>query len=145
MTYKSEELFERRFANRPDRAGSEPARRLGDRFDVEGYLDHQGDLFAARIDANSYRILTRAMDLFDLRGRERPAGPTRLTFVGIDGDQLYAPEHVWGCAARWAEAGWDADYRHLRSDHGHDAFLAESDVLASLLRERLSRDRVPSW
>jgi homoserine O-acetyltransferase len=142
LTYKSEHLFEQRFRNRPDRKGGEPGRRLDDRFDVEGYLAHQGDLFAARIDANSYRTLTRAMDLFDLRGRERPAGSTRLTFVGIAGDQLYPPEHVWSCAARWAEAGWDAAYRHLPSDHGHDAFLAEAGNLADLLREGLARDRV---
>ncbi|BDE07451.1 homoserine O-acetyltransferase [Vulcanimicrobium alpinum] len=139
LTYKSEYLFEARFANRPDRKGGDPSRRLDDRFDVEGYLDHQGDLFAARIDANSYRTLTRAMDLFDLRGREAPAGPTRLTFVGIAGDQLYPPEHVWSCAARWAEAGWDAGYRHQHSDHGHDAFLAEPDQLAALLRDELAR------
>jgi homoserine O-acetyltransferase/O-succinyltransferase len=145
LTYKSEGLFEQRFANRPDRKGSDPGQRLDDRFDVEGYLDHQGDAFAARIDANSYRTLTRAMDLFDLRGRERPAGSTRLTFVGIEGDQLYPPEHVWACAARWAEAGWDAEYRHLRSAHGHDAFLAEADSLARLLRETPERDTVPSW
>ncbi|GAC1577182.1 MAG: homoserine O-acetyltransferase [Candidatus Elarobacter sp.] len=135
LTYKSEGLFERRFGNRPDRKGGDPSRNLDDGFDVDGYLAHQGDLFAARIDANTYRTLTRAMDLFDLRGREAPAGRTRLTFVGIEGDQLYPPEFVWECAARWAEAGWDAAYRHQISDHGHDAFLAEPDVLAGLLRD----------
>lgn len=135
LTYKSEGLFERRFANRPDRNGGDPSRTLADRFDVDGYLAHQGALFAARIDANTYRTMTRAMDLFDLRGREAPAGRTRLTFVGIEADQLYAPEHVWSCAARWAEAGWDAAYRHFPSDHGHDAFLAEPETLARLLRD----------
>ena len=137
LTYKSEGLFERRFRNRPDRKGGDPSRRLDDGFDVDGYLAHQGDLFAARIDANTYRTLTRAMDLFDLRGREAPPGPTRLTFVGIEGDQLYPPEFVSACAARWAAAGWDTVYRHLSSDHGHDAFLAEPDVLAGLLRDGL--------
>ncbi|HEY0382694.1 MAG TPA: homoserine O-acetyltransferase [Candidatus Elarobacter sp.] len=133
LSYKSEALFERRFANRPDRGGGDPARVLGDRFDVDGYLARQGDLFVERFDANSYRTLTRAMDLFDLRGQERPAGPTRLTFVGIEDDQLYAPEFVRACAARWADAGWDSAYRHLASDHGHDAFLAEPHALAALL------------
>jgi homoserine O-acetyltransferase len=135
LTYKSEALFEQRFGNRPDRAGGDPARNTDDRFDVEGYLAHQGDVFVTRFDANTYRVLTRAMDLFDLRGRERPAGRARLTFVGIAGDQLYPPEFVRSCAARWAEAGWDASYRDLHSDHGHDAFLAEPGNLAALLRD----------
>jgi len=134
LSYKSEGLFERRFANRPDRGGGDPARVLDDRFDVDGYLARQGDLFVERFDANSYRTLTRAMDLFDLRGHEHPAGPTRLTFVGIEDDQLYAPEFVRACSERWAGAGWDATYRHLASDHGHDAFLAEPQSLAALLR-----------
>ncbi|HEX3551512.1 MAG TPA: homoserine O-acetyltransferase [Candidatus Elarobacter sp.] len=139
LTYKSESLFEQRFANRPDRAGGDPSRSHDDRFDVEGYLAHQGDVFVRRFDANSYLVLTRAMDLFDLRGRERPAGTARLTFVGIDGDQLYPPEFVRACAARWADASWDVDYRDLHSDHGHDAFLAEPANLAAVLRDAVTR------
>ena len=77
LTYKSEDLFEQRFANRPDRAGGDPANRLDDRFDVDGYLAYQGVRFAARMDANTYRTLTRAMDLFDLRGAETPSRTAR--------------------------------------------------------------------
>src|ERR1700681_4358714 len=128
LTYKSEDLFERRYGNRADRAGGDPARSPDARFDVEGYLAHQGDVFVRRFDANSYLTLTRAMDLFDLRGQERPAGATRLTFVGIEGDQLYSPQFVQSCAERWAEAGWDVEYPHLPSDHGHDGVLAHSET-----------------
>jgi homoserine O-acetyltransferase/O-succinyltransferase len=135
LTYKSEDLFERRYGNRADRAGGDPARSADARFDVEGYLAHQGDVFVRRFDANSYLTLTRAMDLFDLRGQERPAGATRLTFVGIEGDQLYSPQFVRSCAERWADAGWEVEYRHLPSDHGHDGFLAHPETLATLLRE----------
>jgi len=135
LTYKSEDLFEQRFANRPDRAGGDPTRHLDDRFDVDGYLAYQGVRFAARMDANTYRTLTRAMDLFDLRDAERPPGPARLTFVGITGDQLFFPDHIRGVAERWAAAGWRSAYRELVSSHGHDAFLAEAGALGSLLRD----------
>jgi homoserine O-acetyltransferase len=137
LTYKSEDLFERRFANRPDRGGGDPSQRLGDRFDVEGYLAYQGVRFAARMDANTYLILTRAMDLFDLREAAAPAGPSRLTFVGISGDQLFFPDHIRATAERWRAAGWTATFRLLASDHGHDAFLAEGDRLSALLRDLL--------
>jgi homoserine O-acetyltransferase/O-succinyltransferase len=138
LTYKSEDLFEQRFANRPDRAGGDPANRLDDRFDVEGYLAYQGVRFAARMDANTYRTLTRAMDLFDLRGAERPAGSTQLTFVGITGDQLFFPAHIRAVAERWAAAGWRSAFRELASSHGHDAFLAEAGALGSLLRDAIA-------
>lgn len=135
LTYKSEELFEARFANRPDRAGGDPHVRLDDRFDVDGYLAYQGVRFAARMDANTYRILTRAMDLFDLRATLAPAGPSRVTFVGITGDQLFYPAHIRAAADRWRAAGWNAGYRELVSEHGHDAFLAEAPALGELLRD----------
>jgi homoserine O-acetyltransferase len=135
LTYKSEELFERRYANRPDRGGGDPATRLNDRFDVDGYLAYQGVQFAARMDANTYRILTRAMDLFDLRGAEHPPEPTKVTFVGITGDQLFFPEHIRAVSERWRDAGWDASFRLMQSDHGHDAFLAEAPALGELLKD----------
>lgn len=134
LTYKSESLFEARYGNRPDRGGGDPKLRLSDRFDVEGYLAYQGIRFAARMDANSYLTLTRAMDLFDLRARETPPGSARVTFVGISGDQLFFPEHIRAVADRWSAAGWPTAYRELISDHGHDAFLAETQKLSALLR-----------
>jgi homoserine O-acetyltransferase len=137
LTYKSESLFEERYANRPDRKGGEPKRTLDDRFDVDGYLSYQGVRFAARMDANTYRILTRAMDLFDLRGAESPAHRTQLTFVGITGDQLFFADHIRAVSERWRTAGWNASFRLLHSDHGHDAFLAETHRLSDLLRDQL--------
>jgi homoserine O-acetyltransferase/O-succinyltransferase len=137
LTYKSEELFEQRFANRPDRAGSNPKLVLDDRFDIDGYLAYQGVRFAARMDANTYRILTRAMDLFDLRGAEGGPERTRLTFVGVTGDQLFFADHIRAVSDRWADAGWDAAFRLMRSDHGHDAFLAETRTLGELIRDRV--------
>jgi homoserine O-acetyltransferase/O-succinyltransferase len=137
LTYKSEGLFERRFANRPDRAGGDPKHVLDDRFDVDGYLAYQGVRFAARMDANTYRILTRAMDLFDLRGAETNPERTRLTFVGVTGDQLFFADHIRAVSERWAAAGWDAAFRLMHSDHGHDAFLAEARELGELLRDRV--------
>jgi homoserine O-acetyltransferase len=137
LTYKSEELFERRFANRPDRAGGDPKTVLDDRFDVDGYLAYQGVRFAARMDANTYRTLTRAMDLFDLRGAEGGPERTRLTFVGVTGDQLFFAEHIRAVCERWSDAGWNAAFRLMKSDHGHDAFLAEAKALGELLADRV--------
>lgn len=138
LTYKSESLFEQRYANRHDRAGGNPSTSLDDRFDVDGYLAYQGVRFAARMDANTYRILTRAMDLFDLRCAASEPSPTKLTFVGITGDQLFFPEHIRDVSERWGANGWDTTFRLMTSDHGHDAFLAETRQLAELLADRLT-------
>jgi len=134
LTYKSDVLFEERFANRVDRAGGDPLRNRGDRFDVEGYLAYQGDIFAKRMDANAYLTLTRAMDLFDLRDRAPQSLATRLTFVGIENDWLFPAPYVERAAARYASLGMPVRYLHFATKHGHDAFLAETEALAGLLK-----------
>jgi homoserine O-acetyltransferase len=133
LTYKSDVLLETRFGNRLDRAGGEPARNRNDRFDVEGYLAYQGDIFAKRMDANAYLALTRAMDLFDLRERPATARRPRLTFVGIENDWLFPRQYVEAAALRYAGLGYTSTYRLLPTEHGHDAFLAEAEALAELL------------
>jgi homoserine O-acetyltransferase len=141
LTYKSDALFSHRFGRRYDRNGGDPTRNPDDRFDVEGYLNYQGSIFAERMDDHTYLTLTRAMDLFDTRDRrlERPA--PALTFVGISSDWLFRPEDVRRAAERFASEGADSVYLELESDHGHDAFLAEPEELSKLLASRFSSER----
>ena len=61
---------------------------------------------------------------------------TRLTFVGITGDQLFYADHIRAVCERWSAAGWDAAFRLMHSNHGHDAFLAETRELGTLLADR---------
>ncbi len=137
LTYKSDVLLETRFGNRLDRAGGDPARLRGDRFDVEGYLAYQGDIFAKRMDANAYLALTRAMDLFDVRNRPPQQQTPRLTFVGIENDWLFPRQYVERAAARYATLGYSCTYRTLHTHHGHDAFLAEAEALGEILAPEL--------
>jgi homoserine O-acetyltransferase len=135
ITYKSDELFTQRYERKPNRKGGEdPYRSHADRFDIEGYLDEQGDRLTSRFDANTYIALSRAMDLFETRDRTNLDTRPRLTFVGISSDILFMPQYVRAAANRWRERGFTSDYLELVSDHGHDAFLAESDNLADLVR-----------
>lgn len=130
LTYKSEELLTERHGRRPDRHGVE-------RFDVEGYLEHQADLFERRMDAHAYATLTRAMDSFDVRRDDVPRGPS-LLFVGISSDWLFRPQDVRAAVARLQSLGAHASYAELRSDHGHDAFLAETHPLRDILDRELA-------
>jgi homoserine O-acetyltransferase len=99
LTYKSEELLSSRHGRRPDRLG----RPL---FDVEGYLEHQADLFERRMDANSYAALTHAMDSFDVRGFDIPATKPELIFVGITSDWLFRAQDVRAAARRFELRGF---------------------------------------
>lgn len=137
ITYKSDALFTQRFERRPDRKGENPYRSLAERFDVEGYLDEQGDRLGARFDANTYIALSRAMDLFETRDRTITDTRPKLTFVGISSDILFMPQYVRTAADRFSGLGFDCAYLELVSNHGHDAFLADTGDLAELLRPRI--------
>ena len=141
-SYKSGALFEGRFARRPDRSGEDPW--TGDaadsgRFDIAGYLDYQGRRFNGRFDANSYLAITRMMDLFDpVRGYSSATEAwsrikAEVVLVGISSDWLFAPETVVAMTQAMQAAGVNCTYRELISDHGHDAFLAEPQLLIDTL------------
>jgi len=139
LTYKSEALFARRFARNVDRGGGDPTRAATDRYDVEGYLDYQGAIFAERMEPRAYLALTRAMDLFDTRALSLPSTHPIFHFVGISSDWLFLPRYVREAAKRFATLGATSTYDELVSDHGHDAFLAEPERLEKLLAPRLAQ------
>ncbi len=143
-TYKCAELFEERFGRRPNRGGDDPTRSLRGRFDVAGYLDYQGEAFLRRFDANSYLVLSRAMDAFDMALPPDDEATTlariqaRVSLIGISSDWLFPPANIRALAERMRAAGVDARYAELASRHGHDGFLAESAALASLVSAAIS-------
>jgi homoserine O-acetyltransferase len=149
LSYKSPELLEERFARRPNRNGEDPYGSYSDRFDVAGYLDHQGDKFISRFDANSYLLLSKAMDTFDLRRgyeSEREALSRirgRVLLVGISSDWLFPPQDVRDLGQRIRASGNACDYAELKSAHGHDGFLADMDQLAPFITAALWRPAGP--
>jgi homoserine O-acetyltransferase len=153
LSYKSAELLDERYGRKPNRNGEDPwgldngedgqsgaIGLIGGRFDIAGYLDHQGERFNERFDANSYLAILRTMDIWDpLRGgrsAEEVFGGirARLSFVGISSDWLFPPQAVRDFAYTIRAAGAPADYREMTSAHGHDAFLAEQAELVRLLQ-----------
>jgi homoserine O-acetyltransferase len=147
LSYKAPLLFDERFGRNPNRNGEDP-RGLDDlggglsggRYDIAGYLDHQGQRFVERFDANAYLAILRTMETWDpLHGHASPAEAfaairARLTFIGISSDWLFPPGDVRELADTIRRAGVHTEYREMTSDHGHDAFLAEQATLAQLLQ-----------
>jgi homoserine O-acetyltransferase len=141
--YRTEPVFEERFARRT----VEPVDRLSlwDRFQVESYLDYQGEKLVRRFDANSYLVLTKAMDLHDLgRGRggmdaalDRVAVPV-LTLT-IDSDSLYPPHQQAELRDALAARGRLLDHVEVVSPHGHDGFLLEPAQVGAALSRLLEQ------
>jgi len=143
-TYKSSGLFHRRFARKPNRTGEDPLAALDNRYDIAGYLDYQGGKLVERFDANSYLVISKAMDTFDLAlGYESEEQAlrrirARALLVGISSDWLFPAADVRALLARLRAAGVHSRYLELVSEHGHDGFLADTHLLAPLLSAALS-------
>jgi homoserine O-acetyltransferase len=96
---------------------------------VESYLDHQASKLIGRFDANSYLVLSRAMDHHDI-GRNRGGIGAALgrvtsasTVIAIDSDRLYPPRLQHEIAALLPGR---PEIQIVNSLYGHDAFLIES-------------------
>ena len=110
------------------------------RYAIESYLDHQAIKLARRFDANSYLVLSRAMDHHDVaRGRgcvsDVLAGvQAHATIVAIDSDRLYPPRLQQElCANLPGRPELDV----VTSPFGHDAFLLESEQVGKYIRKGL--------
>lgn len=142
ITYRSEFSLEQKFGRRSAwRTGvvENPFRNFHDRFDVQSYLNYQGEGLVRRFDPNSYLYLTKAMDLFDLsqgannleEGIAKLQG--KLSCVGVNTDILFPPYQQEELVKLRRQAGFEADYFELNSPHGHDAFLIETERLATVI------------
>jgi len=126
ITYLSEESMRRKF----DRARRAPAAPMtfADDFEVEHYLDHQGQSFLRRFDALTYLYLSRTMDYFDPfadPALDLSDITTRFLLVSFDTDWRFGSAHSAEIAGRLAGAGIDVEHVEVRSPWGHDSFLLE--------------------
>lgn len=135
VTYRSElELHERFDREVEDEGPGEDGR---PRYAVESYLDHHGGKLAGRFDANSYAVLSEAMNSHDLgRGRGGLAAALApfagcLVVVAVDSDRLYPPR----LSQEIASARPGTRLATITSRVGHDGFLTEVDQVSRLLRE----------
>lgn len=104
-------------------------------FQVESYLNYQGEKLAGRFDAHSYIILTKAMDTHDVsRGRgsfEEVLGRihTPVKIIGIDTDHLYPVQEQKELAGLLK----NGEYKEIKSSYGHDAFLIEFEQINQII------------
>jgi homoserine O-acetyltransferase len=128
ITYLSEEGMRRKFGRRLQ--GSETPRFGFDvDFQVESYLQHQGEAFLRRFDANSYLYLTRVMDYFDPFADMAAAGPrlermdSRFLVISFDSDWRFDTSHSREMVRILSAHRVPVTFREISSPHGHDSFL----------------------
>jgi homoserine O-acetyltransferase len=137
LSYRSEVELQQRFANNPQN-DDHPLR--GGHYAVRSYLEHHGKKMTGRFDANSYLVLSEAMNHYDL-GRGYGGAQAalsrvraRVTVAGISSDRLYPLRLQWELAKLLGGAG---DVHVVESVIGHDGFLVEHEGIGKVIREAL--------
>ena len=137
LSYRSEVELQRRFGNNSQ--DHKPPLSKG-RYAVESYLAHHGEKMIRRFDANSYLVLSEAMNHYDLGrgyGGAREALSrvrAQVTIAGISSDRLYPLRLQWELADLLGSAD---DVQVIDSIVGHDAFLVEHQAMGEVIREAL--------
>ena len=122
----------------------------GIEFEVESYLRYQGDKFAAYFDANTYLLMTKALDYFnpahDFGGDLNKAfAAARADFlvVSFTTDWRFSPERAREIVRPLLHNRRNVSYAEITSAHGHDSFLMEQahyfDVVRAYL-DNVSRE-----
>jgi homoserine O-acetyltransferase len=137
LSYRSELELDERFGRDAQHA-EDPFE--GGRYAVESYLDHHADKLVRRFDANSYIVLSEAMNHHDVgRGRGDLASALAnvtadVTIAGIDSDRLYPLRFQEELAALLPAR---PEVTVVPSFYGHDGFLIETDRVGKVIRESL--------
>ena len=138
ITYLSEQGMREKFG-RQLRNSDHYSYDFNSEFAVETYLDHQGQSFVERFDANSYLYITKAADYFDLvreySSLRQAFANTRSRFMVISfaSDWLFTPAQSRAIVDALIANNKDVSFCDITSPYGHDAFLLEPETLGSLI------------
>ena len=107
----------------------------GVEFEIESYLRYQGDKFAGRFDANTYLLMTKALDYFDPAAEyghnlQKALKDVQAKFfvASFSTDWRFSPERSKELVKALIAARKPVQYIEVQSNHGHDAFLMEDDA-----------------
>ena len=143
ITYLSESNMSKRFG----RKLQDPENKMDAdvNYEVENYLQYKGEQFAKTFDANSYILMTKAMDSFDpAKGFDNDLvaclqnAQAKLLIASFDSDWLFPKEYGLEIQMAAIKAGINSSYIELEGDYGHDSFLFHSDRYAAALKNFLN-------
>jgi homoserine O-acetyltransferase len=140
ITYLSDDAMEAKFGR--GMTGAAPAYSTqAIEFQIESYLRHQGDKFSDYFDANTYLLITRALDYFD-PARDHGGSLTaafasarcRFQLVSFTTDWRFSPQRSREIVKALLDNRLDVSYAEIDAPHGHDAFLLDDPRYHAVLR-----------
>ena len=152
ITYLSQQLMSAKFGREKRREWIEAdadfqrslENKFGTYFQIESYLEYQGEKFIQRFDANSYLHITLAMDEYDVADKYGSLEKafdnisSRMMVVSLSGDWLFTREQSTEMVKAMVSTNKRVSYFHLEGEAGHDAFLTHIDDLKRIINAFLT-------
>jgi homoserine O-acetyltransferase len=103
-------------------------------FEIESYLRHQSESFSHNFDANTYILMTRALDYFDL-AREYSNDAVaafdhahcQFLVISFNSDWRFSPARSQEIVRALLHAKKPVTYAEIDSTYGHDAYLIPNE------------------
>ncbi|WP_428311945.1 homoserine O-succinyltransferase MetX [Hydrocarboniphaga sp.] len=144
ITYLSDAAMRAKFGN--DLKAPQPSFNFDVEFEVESYLRYQGEAFVDRFDANTYLLMTKALDYFDPARDYDDSLVTafqqaqaRFLVIAFSSDWRFSPARSREIVKALVDAGRDVSYALIESALGHDDFLMPLPDYHLTLRNYLAR------
>lgn len=139
VTYLCEDAMQNKFARRfQDK--DKPDFDFNVDFQVESYLEYQGQIFVDRFDANSYLYITKAIDLYDIEQKygslEKAFQNSKAKFLvmSFTTDWLFPTSQSKELVEALVKAQKDVSFCEIKSPCGHDAFLLEFETQTKIIK-----------
>ena len=145
ITYLSDDVMEQKFGRKMREA--ELGYSTQDiEFQIESYLRYQGDKFSEYFDANTYLLITRALDYFDPArafggdlSRTFASASCKFLLASFSTDWRFAPARSREIVKALLDNRLDVSYAEIDAPHGHDAFLLDDPRYHGVLRAYFQR------
>ncbi len=141
ITYLSDDVMNEKFGRLLQDAVQYQYTTQAVEFQIESYLRHQGNKFSDYFDANTYLLITRALDYFD-PAREHGGqlakalarAKAHFLVVSFTTDWRFSPQRSREIVKALLDNGTPVSYAEIDAPHGHDAFLLNDARYHALVR-----------
>ncbi|WP_415838047.1 homoserine O-succinyltransferase MetX [Polaromonas hydrogenivorans] len=141
ITYLSDDVMNEKFGRQLRDATGIKFSTQDVEFQIESYLRYQGDKFAEYFDANTYLLITRALDYFDPAGefggdlsRALAQASAKFLLVSFTTDWRFSPARSREIVKALLDNQVDVSYAEIDAPHGHDAFLLDDARYMGVVR-----------
>ncbi|HAU69490.1 MAG TPA: homoserine O-acetyltransferase [Gammaproteobacteria bacterium] len=145
ITYLSDDKMASKFG-RNLRDKTQLDYRFDTEFEVESYLRYQGDQFINRFDANTYLLMTKALDYFDPAAKTNDdlnqalaVAKAKFLVISFSSDWRFPVERSREIVRALQNNSLDVSYAEIESPHGHDSFLLDVPDYVRVLSAYIDR------